>query len=72
MLKFNNIIIYIDANDFYYNLFENIINTNEKLNYKVIEKETKNTIEQFRKLFDSDIDIIEGKYKKKKMHIKLK
>jgi len=51
---------FTNANDFYYNLFENIINTNEKLNYKVIEKETKNTIEQFRKLFDSDIDIIEA------------
>jgi len=42
--------------EFFYNLIENVLNTNEKLiTYNVTEKEIKYTIEQYKKLFDAEI-----------------
>jgi len=45
--------------EFYYNLIENVLNTDEILTpsnkYKIIEKETNFTINQFKELFDSEI-----------------
>jgi len=42
--------------EFYYNLIENVLNTNETpITYKVVEKETNYTIGQFKELFDNEI-----------------
>jgi len=41
--------------EFFYNLFENVLNTREPITYEVIEKETNFTIDQFKTLFDSEI-----------------
>jgi len=41
--------------EFFYNLFENVLNTKEKITYEVVEKETYNTIKIFKHLFDSEI-----------------
>ncbi|KAL6636342.1 7 transmembrane sweet-taste receptor of 3 GCPR-domain-containing protein [Neocallimastix sp. 'constans'] len=41
--------------EFFYNLFENVLNTREKINYEVVEKETYNTIKIFKQLFDNEI-----------------
>ncbi|ORX48903.1 hypothetical protein BCR36DRAFT_353941 [Piromyces finnis] len=41
--------------EFFYNLFENILNTRNKLTYKNIEKEANSTIGEFKYLFDNGI-----------------
>jgi len=51
--------IKIDYNEFYYNFIENVLNTNDPINYDVIEREANHTISQFKELFDKEI--IDGK-----------
>jgi len=41
--------------DFYYNLMENVLNTDSPLSYDVIERETNHTIGLFKDLFDEEI-----------------
>jgi len=38
---------------------EDVLNTNDPIDYKVIERETQKTIDQFKVLFDTNI--IDGK-----------
>jgi len=53
---YNNKNIKIEYREFYYNLIENVLNTDEfPITYKVIEKETNYTIGQFKELFDNEI-----------------
>jgi len=41
--------------EFYYNFVESVLNTNEGKGYKYIEKETRKTLELFKRLFDDGI-----------------
>jgi len=41
--------------EFYYNLFENILNTRDPISYEVVERETNHTIYTFKSLFDKEI-----------------
>ncbi|ORX78249.1 hypothetical protein BCR32DRAFT_328612 [Anaeromyces robustus] len=41
--------------EFYYNLFENVLNTRKPITYEVVESETNHTINQFKQLFDKEI-----------------
>ncbi|KAG4103744.1 hypothetical protein H8356DRAFT_928293 [Neocallimastix lanati (nom. inval.)] len=41
--------------EFFYNLLENVLNTNDEINYKVVERETYDTISIFKHLFDEEI-----------------
>jgi len=40
---------------FFYNLFENVFNTNDEITYDVVERETLNIIKIFKNLFDKEI-----------------
>jgi len=44
-----------DYNEFFYNFIENVLNTNDKINYDVIEREANHTISLFKELFDKEI-----------------
>jgi len=41
--------------EFFYNLFENVLNTNDPISYDVVERETLDTIKIFKNLFDKEI-----------------
>jgi len=41
--------------EFFYNLFDNVLNTKDKLTNNVIERETKDTLKIFKDLFDKEI-----------------
>jgi len=41
--------------EFFYNLFENVLNTKDKITYDVVERETLDTIKIFKNLFDKEV-----------------
>jgi len=44
-----------EYHEFFYTLFENVLNTKDEINYKVVEREVADTLKIFKNLYDKNI-----------------